>query len=227
MSEIQNVSTSFSTEETEFLISCNSIVDEKKQISKDMNNVAKNMAQAIGVEKSVLMKCKDYNYYQGRGWAVNENGDYDPLTRIKGSKFPDRITGPFMKFAEIIENLNSVGDLDLLTPYLEALESRGIKVNITMEPNAKNDLYDNFIETASNHQRKICTLSDTLNEDKRETAVSAGLVSKKNFSKALQIYNKMTHEKDPSAIINNMYLEGAQDAMFAQKATTEVSGLVF
>lgn len=227
MPDMQNVSTTFSDEEKEFLMGCNSIVDEKKQISRDMNNVAKNIAQVIGVEKPILIKCKDYHYYHGRGWAVDENGDYDPLTRVKGSKFPDRITGPFMKFAEVIENLNSVGDLELLEPYLEALKKRGIEVNITMESFAKNESYDNFIEVASRHQSKICTLADTLNDDKRENAVNAGLVSKKNFSKALQIYNKMTHEKDPSAIINNMYLEGAQDAMFAQKATTEVSGLVF
>lgn len=226
MSEISNVSTKFSVEETEFLIGCNQIVEEKKKHSREMNGLAKDLASVIGVDKSTLMKCKDYHYYKGNGWGVGEDGEYDPLIKVKGSKFPDRISGPIIRFAEIIENLNSVGDLELLEPYFEALEARGIKVSITKEPFQKHAAYDGFIENASGSQRRICSLADELNDDKRETAVDAGLVSKKNFSKALQIYNKMTHEKDPSAIINNMYIEGASDALFAQKATDAVSGLV-
>ena len=96
----------------------------------------------------------------------------------------------------------------------------------TKEKVDKHSAYDGFIENASSSQSTICNLADILNDDKRETAVDAGLVSKKNFSKALQIYNKMTHEKDPSSIINNMYIEGASDALFAQKATTAISGLI-
>ena len=226
MSEIDNVSTRFSIEEDEFLMSCNQIVEEKKKHSREMNNFAKDMAVVMNIEKPTLIKCKDYHYYQGNGWGVNESGEYDPLIRVKGSKFPDRVSGPFIKFAEVIENLNSVGDLDFLEPYFKALETRGIVVNITKEKVDKHSAYDGFIENASSSQSTICNLADILNDDKRESAVDAGLVSKKNFSKALQIYNKMTHEKDPSSIINNMYIEGASDALFAQKATTAISGLI-
>lgn len=226
MSEISNISTKFSAEETEFLVGCNEIVEEKKKHSREINSLAKDLAIVIGVDKSTLMKCKDYHHYKGNGWGVGEDGEYDPLIKVKGSKFPDRVSGPIIRFAEVIENLNAVGDIEFLEPYFKALESRGIIVTVTKERNQRHEAYDGFIENASNYQSKICGLTDELNDDKRETAADAGLVSKKNFSKALQIYNKMIHEKDPSSIINNMYIEGASDALFAQKATSEISSLI-
>lgn len=108
------------------LLNCSmSIVSEKKQAVKTMNEMLRDTAQAYGVNKKALTSARDVAFTKGKGWKNDNPLDLDPDAEIK-----DKTSQLFMKLRDTIQSLNEVGRTDWLTPYISALEGSGIKLSI-------------------------------------------------------------------------------------------------
>jgi len=169
------------------------ILAEKKLHSKHMGMVAKDTAKAQGIEKPIMIRCKDYAYYRGSGWM-----DDDPLTKDPDEKFPDRVTPTFKKLLQIIDDLAAIGKLDMLDIYLDAMKQKGVEIKITGKQVRVADVDETWagIENMKGFQSDICRLADELNFEKSETAEEINFTPKKEFKATLDLFVKKQANKD-------------------------------
>jgi hypothetical protein len=179
--------------ESELLQDSNEILEQKKAASKNMNMVAAETAKAQGIEKPILVRCKDYLHYRGRGWLGGDLLEKDPE-----EKFPDRVAPTFRKLLQIVEDLSAVGRPDFLDIYLDALRAKGIDIKINYADMRVNDPDETWVavENMSGFQTTICALADEINDVKAVESEDINFTPKNEFKKVLGFYNRKEAGKD-------------------------------
>jgi len=169
------------------------ITTQKRDLSKEMNQLAKERAREIGLKKKQLINIKDYKHYYGAGWGV------DALDRDKDEKcpYPDRVSPTFRKLVEIVSTLRDADMVDFLNPYLEACAARGIKVTIEPERTDAQEkvnkaLLDRTLEEMDTLQCDICQLNDRINDELAPQAEATNYVHKSKFKNVVEHAYKIT-----------------------------------
>jgi len=176
----------------ELLSEAYGLLTEKKTASKHMNMVAADMAKMQKIEKPVMIRCKDYSYYHKRGWMGN------PLELDPNEKFKDRVSPTFKKLLQIIDDLYATGNPDLLEPYFEAMAAHGIEIKVKNKDVRVNDIDETWaaIDNMKGFQATICELADEINFGCTQVAEDINFSPKAEFKGALNLYAKVTEEKD-------------------------------
>jgi len=201
------------------------ITQEKKEASQQMNDLAKERAENIGLTKAQLLAIKDYKHYKGRGWGS------DALDKSEEKvSYPDRVTPTFRKLVEIVKNLQDANMIDFLEPYLEACASRGVKITFDLEKSAvqdivNNTLLDNTLDEMDALQCTICELNDRITDGLAPAAQEEHYVPKSKFKNvvehAYRIINKnkeKAEEKiDEQVADNNLYNSALDDVRTADE----------
>jgi hypothetical protein len=179
--------------ESELLSESNEIYEQKKQTAHHMNVIATETAKMQKVSKSLLNRMKDYYLYQGKGWVLN-----NPLDLDNNVEFRDKISPVFIKLLQIIEDLKATDCLDLIDPYLKALNSFGIKIYIDPGKQLISDKEEfiNAIESMGIFQKQINALDSQIKNEKSIEAEEINLTSKQEFAKLVSFYNKKENGKD-------------------------------
>ena len=161
--------------------------NEKAELWKSMNEIAKFCSAETHIPKSVLIKVKDYLHYRGRGW-----GD-DCLSKSEETeKYPDRVSPTFRNLVDIITNAYSTGKEDLLNVYLDALKDRGITINIDLSKfNLPSNEVKEKVAIAINQmdplQCDICEKNDYMNDVLAVDAENTNLSPKDKFKKIVKL----------------------------------------
>ena len=212
----------YSEQAQKVLEEADQILTEKQKHWDELNDIVKNSAEGLELDPKQLKQLKDYHHYRERGWFYNpDTGEYDPLTRAKGEKFPDRVSGPFIKFLEIINNCCEAGDIELLDVYFEALAKRGIQVKVNIPVKDKRPNYDDIIDALCAQQSHICALADQLNDSYKKKMDEANICGKRTFNTAINSYHRIKAGKDLSKQLQNLYVDSANDTKFATSLIDE------
>lgn len=108
------------------LLACSmSVLSEKKQAVKTMNEMLKDTSTAYKVNKKTLAAARDVAFTKGKGWKNDNPFDLDKDADIK-----DKTSQLFIRMKDTINVLREIGKTEWLTPYLSALEGEGIKIEI-------------------------------------------------------------------------------------------------
>ena len=169
------------------------ITTQKRDLSKEMNDLAKERAHQIGLKKKQLINIKDYKHYYGAGWGTDA---LDKDTEEKCS-YPDRISPTFRKLVEIVSTLRDADMVDFLAPYLEACAARGIKVTIEPERTEAQDkvnkgLLERTIGEMDAIQSEICQLNDRITDELAPQAEATKYVHKSKFKNVVEHAYKIT-----------------------------------
>lgn len=211
-----SIITDFSQSAQNALDEANELLSKKNKHFKELNSLADSFKDQSTLSSQQIKQLKDYHYYKGRGWGSDQvTGEIDPLIRIKGTKFPDRISGPFIRFLTIIQNCYKAGDTEILDDYIEALRKYGVDISINIKPDAKPNNYDDTITAMSAQQKQICELADELNDVYKIDFDQQNICSKKTFNTALNAYHKIKNGKNIEKSLNKLYIDSTNDARFA------------
>ena len=181
--------------------------NEKRELSKEMNSIAKLCSAETHIPKNVLIKVKDYLHYRGRGW-----GD-DCLSKSEESeKYPDRVSPTFRNLADIITNAYSTGKEDLLNVYLDALKERGITINIdlsklTLPSNEVKEKIAIAINQMDPIQCDICEKNDYMTDVLAEQAEVSNLSPKDKYKKIIQLAASKQAGRDIDDKVHDEYLK--------------------
>jgi hypothetical protein len=181
------------TKASELLEVSYDILKEKRSNTKQMGMIAGDVAKSQKIEKPVMLRCKDYSYYRGRGWLIGNPLELDPQ-----EKFKDRVSPTFKKLLQIIDDLYAIGQEHMLDAYFDAMKANGVEINVTGKTQRVNDKDETWaaIENMSGFQVNICNLADELNFGATEVAENIDFCPKKEFKGVLSLYEKKTDEKD-------------------------------
>lgn len=178
---------------------------DKKKFAKTMNTIIKDCAKANGIDPKVLKAVKNYHHYKGKNWV-----DGNPLLKDNEKKEKDKVSPVFIKLLEIIDNLKTVGDKEFLNPYIEALAEHGIKLDCGFEDNEDDENFDSImevIESASNLQTNVDTLTEELKESKSTESEELNFTPKSSFVSVLGIMERINNDKDVDDVIQNNFTE--------------------
>jgi len=191
------------------------ILKEKKMNSKHMGMVAKDTAKSQGIEKPIMIRCKDYSYYRERGWIGN-----DPLTREPEEKFPDRVTPTFRKLLQIIDDVYAIGRPDLLDVYFAAMEKKGVKITVSGKDCRVNDPGETWaaIENMEGFQKNICELADEINFGCTQVSEDINFTPKGEFKGALNLYEKKKDERE----CDDLYQDKVTDLQMTETAWNNI-----
>lgn len=169
------------------------IENEKKVASKAMNELAKDAAKTLNGDASVIKKCKDYYYYHKNGWIDN-----DPLNLDPEEKFKDRISPVFKKLRDIVIDLQTNGMVDLLNPYISALEGYGIKVIIDPADPVVSDVDElkEVVKSMCGYQKVICENADIIREDHSQESEDLNFTPKSKYKEVFGLYSRKMKGKD-------------------------------
>lgn len=200
-------------------------IADKKERSKTQTQMLKECAEKNGLGKSgksTLKRVMNYHHYKGVNWLNS-----DPLLKDPKVKDKDKVAPTFIKLAQIVEDLASIGDEDFLQPYLDALLKRGIKIEIDYgTPNTNEDV-DTILETldsASNLQTNIDALNTQLKDEKSVESEEIGFAPKSAFMKVLSLYEKIKDNKKEKA--EDAINQGATDALMMTNAYTYLASQI-
>lgn len=182
------------------------MIQEKRDVTKEMNDAFKNVASCNDMDPAVLRRVKDYTYYKGNGWLAS------PLELDKDEKYKDRVSPTFKKLAQIVEDLATVDNLDLLDEYLEAMAARGINIDISRYvPETKAMDVESckaVIDSGCSFQKEICELADSIKETDAEVAEGLGFGPKSEYNKLVNMsFSKSRKGKDISDKVNDEYVK--------------------
>ena len=192
------------------------LLKEKKVNSKHLSTIASDMAKMQKIEKPVMIRCKDYVYYRGRGYLPTDIlGDKDPQ-----EKFPDRVVPTFKKLLQIIDDLYAIGKPELLDIYLDAMKQRGIEIIVHDKNTRVIDPDETWqaIENMQSYQATICDLADQINFGCTQVAEDINFTPKEEFKKVLSFYEKKTDERD----CDDLYQEKVTDLEMTETAYTKI-----
>lgn len=181
--------------------------NEKRELSKEMNSIAKYCSRETHIEKKVLIKVKDYLHYRGRGW-----GD-DCLSKSEESeKYPDRVSPTFRNLAEIIANAYTTGKEDLLKVYIDALKLRGITLSIdtskfTLPSPETKEKVAIAIDQMDPLQCAICEKNDYMTDVLAEQAENTNLSPKNKYKKIVQLAASKCAGRDVDDKVQDEFLE--------------------
>lgn len=189
---------------------------ERKTAQKHMGMIASDVSKLQNVEKSILMRCKDYVLYKGQGWDINE------LEKSEAEvKFTDKIAPVFKKFLQIIEDCYAVGKEDLLDDYFDALRSFGVDVTVTDKSNmvvSDADEVDQAITAMGRFQKTINEVNREINDEHTSLAEELSFTPKKDYKSVLGLYEKKKDEKD----VDDMYQQKVTDLNMIEAAYNAV-----
>lgn len=197
-------------------------VADKKQFAKTQTAMIKECAEKNGVDKSTLKRVMKYHHYSGANWL---NGN--PLEKDPAEKKKDKVAPTFIKLVSIIEDLATIGDKDFLKPYLDAVLSHGIKIDIDYGSPNINDSTDVILDTldsASKLQTSVDTLADELKDEKSQKAEELNFAPKEAFMKMLSLYDKIKNDQTEKA--EDAINQGASDALMMTNAYTYLASQI-
>ena len=200
-------------------------IQDKKQFSKTQAQMLKDCAEKNGMDKSgksVLKRIMNYHHYKGVNWLNN-----DPLTKDPTVKDKDKVAPTFIKLVQIVEDLATIGDKDFLQPYLDALLSKGIKIEIdygTAETKEDTETILETLDSASKLQTNVDTLNNQLKEEKSAESEEIGFAPKSAFLKVLGLYEKIKDDKVDKA--EDAINQGATDAYMIANAYTYLASQI-
>jgi hypothetical protein len=179
--------------ESQLLEDSHELYLQKAAANKQKNMVAKETAKAQGIESSVMKRASDYLHYRGMGWM---NGD--PLEKDPEEKFPDRVAPTFRKLVQMIDDLDSIGRLDFLDVYLDAIRKHGIDIKIDTHGPRVQDIDETWqaVENMSSFQATICKLADEINDEKAPLSEEINFTPENEFGKVLTFFAKKQAGKD-------------------------------
>ncbi len=186
----------FNEEQQELIAEAVELDTDEKTEYKYMHETADAASKDLLLDKQVITRFKDYSYYYGRGW-VNGN----PLERGKGDEsveYPDRVSSIMIKFNQIIQDCIQVGDINFLTPYLQALDAKGIHITIdgAQADAARLQKVDQYIQPMCANQANICNIADQIKGPLTEAAVEKKISSKSKFRTLVRLTNKLQKAKE-------------------------------
>jgi len=175
--------------ETELIEEANEIYELRKTAAKHMNALAQAHGKQLGVDKGILQRVKAYHLYHGNGWNGN------PLTtnaQLVQKGRVDPLSGVFAKVLSVIEDLRTVGYLDLLDPYVEELAKFGIKLEYDPAGSLVKDKDEllGILNSMGTFQKEIDYHDEILGLEKAEEADNINLTKKTEFRKLVAFYNK-------------------------------------
>lgn len=181
--------------------------NEKRYLAKEMNSIAKACSEESGVDKKTILAVKDYIHYKGRGWGddcINKSEEKE--------KYPDRISPVFRKLIEIITNVYTAGQEELLSDYIEAAKIRGVHISIDekyfVTPNKdEKEAISNAIKGLESFQNSICEKNDYLNDVLAVDAENANISPKNKFKQIIQLAVKKQDGKDIGDKIQDEYVK--------------------
>lgn len=181
--------------------------NEKRELFKEMNSIAKFCSAETHISKQTLIKVKDYLHYRGRGW-----GD-DCLSKSEESeKYPDRVSPTFRHLVEIITNSYATGKEDLLDVYLDAVKSKGITISIdksmlTLPSAETKEKVAVAINQMDPLQCAICEKNDYMTDVLAEQAESANLSPKSKYKKIVKLAAAKQAGRDVDDKVQDEYVE--------------------
>lgn len=181
--------------------------NEKRELSKEMNSIAKFCSAETHIEKKVLIKVKDYLHYRGRGWGE------DCLEKAEDAeKYPDRVSPTFRNLVEIITNAYATGKEDLLDVYLDAVKSKGITISIdksmlTLPSAETKEKVAVAISQMDPLQCAICEKNDYMTDVLAEQAETANLSPKSKYKKIVKLAAAKQAGRDVDDKVQDEYVE--------------------
>ena len=181
-------------------------LEEKKNYSKDMNQIIHNASKLTGLDAKVIRRVKDYHYYRGLGWMGSS------LVLDKEEKFKDRVSPAFIKIKTIIEDCVATHQEELLKCYIDDLSEFGIKIdfsdckpdNIISEEDAK--IVDETVNEGCDYQKEICQRADMIKDKHAPLAESNGFGPESEYTKLIDLlYKKRALDKDIAEKVNEGY----------------------
>lgn len=139
--------------------------------------------------------CQTLKRIQGKGWL---NGD--PLLLDPKADEKDKITPVFFKLITIFDDLSAVGKLDILKPYLAALEQNwGIKITYEnshpYDIKDTQDVLDDVIDQVSRLTTNIDTLSKQISEEAGKQSEELNFTPQKSYAGVAASYKKIMDGK--------------------------------
>lgn len=182
--------------------------ENKVMYSDMMKTIVNDTLEVVpNLERSQLVKVKDYIHYRGRGWgedALDKSEDKE--------KFPDRVSPAFRRIAEIIENMYACGKKELLDVYVGALKKRGISIEVDeskfVEPNeAEKVIISSALESLDPLQTKICECNDYMTDVLAPAAENQNVTPKSKFKKIVLYTYRNNRGKDIADNVEDDILE--------------------
>ena len=194
-------------------------IQDKKQFAKTQAQMLKECSEKNGLGKngkSTLKRIMNYHHYKGVNWLAGNPLEKDPTIKDK-----DKVAPTFIKLAQIVDDLATIGDKDFLQPYLDALLKIGIKIEIDYgSANIKDDtqVILDTLDSVSKLQVNVDTLDTQLKEEKAVESEELGFAPKSGFLKVLGLYEKIKDDKADKA--EDAINQGATDALLMSQAYT-------
>lgn len=181
--------------------------NEKTELWKEMNAIAKECSRQTGIARKTLMKVKDYLHYRGRGW-----GDNCLEKSEESEKFPDRVSPTFRHLVDIITNSYATGKEDLLNVYLDAIKEKGITISIDVEKFTRpSEDVKQTVAVALNQmdplQSVICEKNDYMTDVLAEQAEAANLSPKNKYKQIVKLAASKQAGRDVDDKVQNEYLK--------------------
>jgi hypothetical protein len=201
--------------ESELLSESNEIYEQKKQTAHHMNVIAVETAKMQKVPKSLLNRMKDYYFYHGKGWILN-----NPIDLDNNSKEKDKVSPVFIKLFRIIEDLRATNCQDFLDPYLKALDAFGIKIYIDPRKQMISDKEEfmNAIDSMGAFQKQINALDNQIKDEKSLEAEEINFSKQKDFPGLVTFYSKVENQKD----IDDFYQDKIADLELLETAYNKI-----
>lgn len=181
--------------------------NEKAELWKEMNAIAKECSRQTGISRNTLMRVKDYLHYRGRGW-----GDNCLEKSEESEKFPDRVSPTFRHLVDIITNSYATGKEDLLNVYLDAVEEKGITISIDASKFTRpSEDSKHTVAAALNQmdplQTIICEKNDYMTDVLAEQAEAANLSPKNKYKKIIKLAASKQSGKDVDDKVQDEYVK--------------------
>lgn len=181
--------------------------NEKADLWKEMNCIAKTCSRQTGVGRNTLMRVKDYIHYRGRGW-----GDNCLSKSEESEKYPDRVSPTFRHLLDIVTNAYATGKEDLLDVYLNAVREKGINISIDVSKftqpsiDAKTAISE-ALKIMDPLQCDICEKNDYMNDVLAVDAENANLSPKNKYKQIVKLAALKTSGKDIDDKVQDEYMK--------------------
>jgi len=179
------------------------LLGDKKAAQKNLNAVAKETSESTGVDKGVLKRIADCEYYRGVGWV---NGDPLGKSEEKVAK-PDKISAILIRLHELIEDYRTAGLLDDLDVYFKAAEACGFRIEVAAgHPDVDTDSVHDAIVNMKGFKKVVVEAVDEIKEVLGPEAEGNNFCPKNKLSEILGLYDKRDAGKDVNDKIQDQLL---------------------
>lgn len=159
---------------------------EKTQYTVENKRVLEDLAQRTQIKRATIQAAQKYLHTKGSGW------DESCLDFAKDAKEKDIISTKFASLCELITVLVNVGAGEELEPYIQAMNDRGIKIDISSlmrtyapEKDVATDV-STTLDSSAVYMGKIKEQNERL-KDLSEEAERSNLCPKNRFNNLLRL----------------------------------------